>query len=114
MKASINGHLKIVELLLRFGANPRVENARNETALTLAVIQENLDICERLIISKAEVNKKDPQGRTPLLKAARYNSKFAILELLLKYGANKDIKNNRDQTAFQIAQIKKNNDIILI
>jgi ankyrin repeat protein len=38
MKASINGHLKIVELLLRFGANPRVENARNETALTLAVM----------------------------------------------------------------------------
>lgn len=60
MKASINGHLRIVELLLRFGADPRVTNARGETALTLACMQENFAICERLIVAKADVNQVDP------------------------------------------------------
>lgn len=36
MKASINGHVKIVRLLLRFGSDPRKTNQRGETALTLA------------------------------------------------------------------------------
>lgn len=60
MKASINGHLKIVELLLRFGADPKITNARGETALTLACMQENFAICERLIVAKADVNHVDP------------------------------------------------------
>jgi ankyrin repeat protein len=36
MKASINGHLDIVRLLLRFGANPRKKNKRGESSLALA------------------------------------------------------------------------------
>ena len=56
MKASINGHKKIVQLLLRFGSNPRKTNLRGETALTLACMQENKEICHALIIAKADVN----------------------------------------------------------
>ena len=74
MKASINGHVKIVQQLLRFGSNPRNTNARGETALTLACMQENKAIAKALIVAKADVNQKDPQGRTPLLKSARHNS----------------------------------------
>lgn len=59
MKASINGHLKIVELLLKFGASPRKINLKGENALTLACMQENFDICERLIIAKGDVNYVD-------------------------------------------------------
>jgi ankyrin repeat protein len=36
MKASINGHIEIVKLLLRFGANPRKKNKRGESSLALA------------------------------------------------------------------------------
>jgi len=59
MKASINGHIKIIELLLRFGSSPRVTNIRGESALTLACMQENYAICERLLIAKGDVNKPD-------------------------------------------------------
>ena len=79
MKASINGHLEIVKLLLRFGANPRKKNKRGESSLALACMQENFHICERLIYAKADVNELDNQRRTPLLKAARHNSKSDIL-----------------------------------
>lgn len=36
MKASINNHLEIVQMLLNFGASPRITTQRGESALTLA------------------------------------------------------------------------------
>ena len=59
MKASINNHLDIVRVLLQFGANPRIVTNRGESSLTLACMQENYDICERLIIAQADVNEVD-------------------------------------------------------
>ena len=59
MKASINNHLEIVRLLLQFGANPRIVTANGESSLTLACMQENQEICERLIIAHADVNEMD-------------------------------------------------------
>ena len=53
MKASIGGHIEVVSLLLTFGANPRVINKKGETALSKAVKQENLEVCIRLLVSKA-------------------------------------------------------------
>ena len=79
MKASINDHLEIVKLLLNFGANPRIRTANGESSLTLACMQENKDIVERLIIAKGDVNEVDDLKRTPLLKAARHNSKNEII-----------------------------------
>jgi len=79
MKASINNHIEIVRLLLKFGASPRVTTSRGESSLTLACMQENLEICERLIVAAADVNEVDAHKRTPLLKAARHNSNNEIL-----------------------------------
>lgn len=59
MKASINGHLEIVKLLLRFGANPRKKNKRGESSLALACMQENVKICERLLFARADPNEQD-------------------------------------------------------
>ena len=91
MKASINNHLEIVKLLIKFGANPRIVTQNGESSLTLACMQENKEICQALIIAKADVNEIDKHKRTPLLKAARHNSKNDILQLLLNSGARPDI-----------------------
>ena len=75
MKASINNHIEIVKILLNFGANPRIKTSSGESSLTLACMQENLAVVEKLIIAKADVNETDDHKRTPLLKAARHNNK---------------------------------------
>jgi uncharacterized protein len=59
MKAAINNHLEIVKLLLMFGANPKVKTKTGESALTLACMQENKQIVEKLIIARADVNEVD-------------------------------------------------------
>lgn len=103
MKASINNHLQIVQMLLNYGASPRKTTLRGESALTLACMQENAEICERLIIAKANVNELDNHQRTPLLKAARHNSKSDIVRLLLKHGAKPDIADEEGNTPLHFA-----------
>lgn len=88
MKAVRKNYYDIVELLLNFGANPRIENSQGETALSMACIQENAEICEKLICARANVNHVDCHGRTPFLRAANYNKGGSVFELLAKYGAN--------------------------
>ena len=106
MKASINNHLEIVRLLLQFGANPRIVTMNGESSLTLACMQENQDICERLIVAHADVNEMDPHKRTPLLKAARHNTQDDILQLLLDRGARPDIADEDGNTPLHFAAMR--------
>ena len=103
MKSSINNHIEIVNILLRFGASPRITTDRGESSLTLAVMQENLEICEKLIIAQANVNEIDLRQRTPLLKAARHNSNREIIKVLMNYGAKPDIADDEGNTPLHAA-----------
>ena len=69
-------------------------------------MQENYEICERLIIAKADVNETDLRKKTPLLKSARHNAHSAILELLLKAGARPDIADEEGNTPLHFAAIR--------
>ena len=111
MKASINNHIEIVKILLKFGSNPRIVTDRRESSLTLACMQENLEVCEKLIIAEADVNEVDDQLRTPLLKAARHNSENSILHLLLNSGAKPDIADNEGNTPLHFSAIRGTQDV---
>lgn len=91
---------------MNFGANPRIKTSSGESSLTLACMQENLAVVEKLIIAKADVNEIDDHKRTPLLKAARHNNKNEILELLLKNGARYDIADEEGNTPLHFAAIR--------
>ena len=65
----MKSNFEIVELLLRFGANPRHENNQGENALLIACFNENYDICEKLLVARARIHEPDRQGRTPILRA---------------------------------------------
>ena len=58
---------------------------------------------ERLIFAKADVNEMDHQRKTPLLKAARHNSKVDIIQLLMKSGARVDCCDDDGNTALHFA-----------
>lgn len=106
MKAATFGYYDIVLKLLKYGANPRTKNNYGESALALSWMQENYKIWERLIIAKANVNEVDYCKRTPLLKAARHNTDYSILELLLKNGAKTDIADENGNTPLHHAAIR--------
>lgn len=65
-----------------------------------------MSICERLLFAKGDVNEVDIQRRTPLLKAARHNSKSDILQLLLKAGARTDAADDEGNTPLHFAAIR--------
>ena len=87
MKATMNNHVRIVSTLLEFGANPRLSNLKGETALHMACMNENFAICQQLLVAMCDINAKDPQGRTPLMYAVRFNKKVDIVQLLIQKGA---------------------------
>lgn len=77
----------------------------------MACMQENVKICERLIFAKADVNEVDQTRRTPLLKAARHNSKSDILQLLLRAGAKTDSADDEGNTPLHFAAIRGSTEV---
>ena len=82
MKAAMKNNFEIVEILLIFGANPRLKNNSGETALSIACIHENYKICEKLLVARASVHELDNHGRTPLIRAAKFHKRPDIIDLL--------------------------------
>lgn len=108
-------------------------NRRDESALMLAALDGNLDLCKVLLEMDADVNKPgwtplhyaatnshidvirllldnfayidaaSPNGTTPLMMAAMYGNSSAV-KLLLEAGADPTIKNALGLTAIDFAQ----------
>jgi ankyrin repeat protein len=61
--------------------------------------------------NKKLIDVPDKEGTTPLMEAAKYGTKQTV-EILVKAGAKKDLKNNAGQAALDIAKENKNEDTI--
>ncbi|MGB7522410.1 MAG: ankyrin repeat domain-containing protein [Spirulinaceae cyanobacterium] len=109
---------EIVQLLLKFGADPNQGNADDgKTPLMSCAIgvwcKETLSICSLLLEAGANVNAKETEkGWTPLMFAVKSrvlieNHKFAYLQgikLLIESGANVNLKNHEGKTALDLVQ----------
>jgi len=89
----------------------------NETPLTLAALNAKTDVVEFLLKKKAKINFQTTNGYTALMFTAgnSYSDKKAAVEtvkLLLKSGADKNLKNSRGETALNLAKLVKNSDLI--
>lgn len=87
------------EALLSSGANPNAKSIHGLTALHQAASQGAIKVIELLLAGKADVNATDNQGYTPLHGAASYgksDTRKAVVEVLLKSGANVNAKASRD------------------
>ena len=84
MHAALNGSLKLMQLLLRRGANPNLASDEGSTALLWAV--DDLAKLKLLLAGGADVNAKTKYGATALLAACfRFGSGPVTAELLKQH-----------------------------
>ncbi|XP_034950244.1 putative ankyrin repeat protein RF_0381 [Chelonus insularis] len=105
--AIINGHLKIVQLLLDENVDVQYVDPNGETLLHTAVKKiYDIKMIECLLKLNVSVNAANNEGFTPLSLLCK--SIFSInlvkmIELLLKYGAEVNLVNNRLMTPLHFA-----------
>lgn len=84
------GKPKVIEFLLKSGANPNVTNDQfHETPLHLACNDGNLAAVNLLLSANADADLEDINGVTALMSAARApKNALAIVDALIAYGAS--------------------------
>lgn len=90
---------ELVDFLIKRRARLNVRNRNGETALSMAAFTGQMNYVQRLVEAGAEV---DFYGWAPLLYAA-YNGHTAVVEYLLKRGADINAKTENGLTALFFA-----------
>lgn len=100
-KVFANGTIDEIEALLRydFDLSDGTWNAAGYTLLSFVVRNKNHCVIEKFEGKRFNVNVKNKNGRTVLWEAARYNN-LSCLEFLFKHGADPNIRDVLEQTAF--------------
>ena len=100
--ASMEGHARIVALLLEKGANPNVTDAEGKSALRHA-LHEHPEVAKALLEGGADANQRDGEGRRLLMNAV-IGGDAATVRLLLDGGADPSIRNNEGLSPLTIAE----------
>jgi hypothetical protein len=103
MFASLEGHVKVVALLVEKKANFEVQSTTQNTALCLASIRGHVSIVERLLAAGAAVDIRGEGGATALMKAC-YNGNREVAAALLAAGADMNMRSTGGDQAFRWAQ----------
>jgi len=97
MYAASVGSVDAVKLLLAAGADAKVKNSFDATALMWGIT--NLEKVRLLVDAGADVNTRSKQGMTPLLIAASNAGSIEIVRLLLAKGAEVNSKGDSGAAA---------------
>jgi len=104
---------KMVELLLKFGAQTEVKDVEEETPVHNACEFDKFEVLECLVEAGANINPRNDAGRTPLhLAASRGNMK--MVQKLLDLGADPEIIDGYGYKPLEYAEKNKHIDIIRI
>jgi len=103
MRAAYDGHVAIVRLLLKAGANVNAKDREGSTALLSAATRGHVEIVRLLLKASADVNAKNEYGNTALYSAALFNH-IEIVQLLLKAGADILAKNGHGSTVLEMTR----------
>jgi hypothetical protein len=100
--AAGRGDLKMVQLLLWYGADVNAQTSRGYTALMSLSGPSTPEVVRALITAGAKIDLQDDAGDTALMHLASDNNTGA-LQALIDAGANVHLKNKRGQTALMLA-----------
>lgn len=104
MMATIHGQTSVVEALLKKKVPLENKNSVGDTALAIAVGNEQLDIAKKLIAAGArlDISCGEPQS-TLLMCAVQVNALEIIKMIIKKHPKEKSKKNSSGQTAGDLA-----------
>jgi len=112
MNAAADGSLELVRLLLGSGAEIASKDPAGWTALHFAAQEFRPEVSQALLDKGGEVDAQDSFGNTPLWRAT-FNSRGRgeMIGLLLRAGANPDMKNNAGVSPKALAHRIANYDV---
>lgn len=102
-------NVTVASTVATFSTSNEIVNYNN-TPLCNAIVKGDLATVKKFIEYGSDVNERS-NGMTPLMLAARYN-KVDILKYLLEKGANKEIKDERGNTALKYAEYSKSQEAL--
>ena len=108
-----SGNKEVVELLLKHGANPNIENKNGDTPLFVASKSDDNknDIVELLLKHGADPNVINNRFISPILLASN-RGHTDIVELLLKHGADVDVYDLHGFTPLMMACVTGKYDTV--
>ena len=101
-QAAACGNKKMLELLLRQGADPEVWDSNGQTPLVIAAANGHLDAVKVLLDYNADIESKEGRGRTALVIATEEDH-IDTVRLLLDCKAETESKNIYGQTPLVVA-----------
>lgn len=115
MIASANGHQAAVFSLLSYGSDVNATNNKGRTALMFAS-RYGYDLIVKALLEKdAKLNlipKDDPKW--PALTAASFNGHSKVVSILLKHGADAELKDEMGMTAYSWAEKEGRENVLQI
>ncbi|MEV8099672.1 ankyrin repeat domain-containing protein [Kitasatospora sp. NPDC085879] len=106
-----SGDARVVDALLRAGADPDIADEHGAPVLCLAVEAFDLPTVETLLKGCARPDRADGLGRTPLLRAIELGS-YDITNLLISRGAHMWITDTEGRNALALAQYWHETDLV--
>ncbi|EDO03980.1 hypothetical protein SS1G_06462 [Sclerotinia sclerotiorum 1980 UF-70] len=102
--AALKGHLKIVEILKRQGAEIHTINEKHCTAFLLATVNGHIEVVKFLYEhgADADIHTASNNGWTPLY-AASYNGHIEVIKFLYMHGADIHTPDNNGWTPLNAA-----------
>ena len=102
--AADQGQTKVLNYLIRSGAEVNYQYCSGSTALHSAARNGHIDCVKRLVKSRVDLNKRDINGHTPLMIAAINGYDNCVIQLV-EAGADVDIADDMGNTALMGASM---------
>ena len=110
--ASRMNRLKVVQDLLRHGADVNAPGMWERSPLLFASVQGHLEVVRWLLEHGADVNAKDQDDDDTSLHLAARNGEFEVVRTLLKHNVDINARNNRGYTALHVASNNGRVDVV--